>query len=539
MKGLTRPKPARLALAAAAALALSLPIAAQVQERIDLDAVYRIKEEGFQRSRVMEYASWLIDVHGPRLTGSPLTRAAADYTVKELTALGLENVKLETWGPFGRGWTNEYLSVHVKTPTPWAMLAFPKAWTPGTEGPVTAEVVKVTLESEADFDKLRGQLKGKFVAVAPLREVKPLFEAPGKRYTDAELAELRSQPVGADQFRRRAGGPMANFRQQMELRRKAAAFLASEGIAGLLEPSPGSRGDSGSVLVGGAGPGEGGRQKDDPAGFPVLVAAAEHYNRVLRLLEKQQPVTLEVNVRNTFHDGTLDSFNIVGEIPGTDKKDEVVLIGAHFDSWHAGTGATDNGASSAVMMEAMRIIKAAGLKPRRTIRIGLWTGEEQGLLGSRAYAKAHYADRETMELKPEHAKFAAYFNMDNGGGQFRGIYLQGNDAVAPIFEAWMKPFESLGMTTIAIRNTGGTDHQAFDAVGLPGFQFVQDPMEYSTRTHHTNLDVYERLVPEDLMKNAVIIASFAYHAAMRDEKLPRKTLPKAQPAEPRMPTAAF
>ncbi|MCL4848152.1 MAG: M20/M25/M40 family metallo-hydrolase, partial [Acidobacteria bacterium] len=500
MNGFIRHNPIRFALAAATALALSLPLAAQVQERVDLDAVYKIKEEGFQRSRVMEYASWLTDVHGPRLTGSPLARAAADYTVKELQALGLENVKLETWGPFGRGWTNDYLSVHVKTPTPWAVLAFPKAWSPGTNGPVTAEVVKVTLESEADIDKLKGQLKGKFVAVAGLREVKPLFEAPGKRYTDAELTEMKAQPVGPDPFRRRAGGPMANFRQQMEQRRKMAAFLASEGIAGLIEPSPGSRGDSGSVLVGGAGAGEGGRQPNDPAGFPVLVAAAEHYNRIVRLLDKKIPVTLEVNVKNTFHDKDLNSFNIVGEIPGTDKKDEIVLIGAHFDSWHTGTGATDNGASSAVMMEVMRILKATGLQPRRTIRIALWTGEEQGLLGSRAYVKDHLADRETMALKPEHGKFAAYFNMDNGGGQFRGIYLQGNEAAAPIFEAWMKPFQSLGMTTLTIRNTSGTDHLAFDAVGLPGFQFVQDPMEYSTRTHHTNLDVYERLVPEDLMK---------------------------------------
>lgn len=539
MNGFIRHNPIRFALAAATALALSLPLAAQVQERVDLDAVYKIKEEGFQRSRVMEYASWLTDVHGPRLTGSPLARAAADYTVKELQALGLENVKLETWGPFGRGWTNDYLSVHVKTPTPWAVLAFPKAWSPGTNGPVTAEVVKVTLESEADIDKLKGQLKGKFVAVAGLREVKPLFEAPGKRYTDAELAEMKAQPVGPDPFRRRAGGPMANFRQQMEQRRKMAAFLASEDIAGLIEPSPGSRGDSGSVLVGGAGAGEGGRQPNDPAGFPVLVAAAEHYNRILRLLDKKIPVTLEVNVKNTFHDKDLNSFNIVGEIPGTDKKDEIVLIGAHFDSWHTGTGATDNGASSAVMMEVMRILKTTGLKPRRTIRIALWTGEEQGLLGSRAYVKDHLADRETMTLKPEHGKFAAYFNMDNGGGQFRGIYLQGNEAVAPIFEAWMKPFQSLGMTMLTIRNTSGTDHLAFDAVGLPAFQFVQDPMEYSTRTHHTNLDVYERLVPEDLMKNAVIVASFAYHAAMRDEKLPRKTLPKPQPADPRMTTAGF
>jgi Zn-dependent M28 family amino/carboxypeptidase len=293
------------------------------------------------------------------------------------------------------------------------------------------------------------------------------------------------------------------------------------------------------VNVQGPGPGEGSRELNAPTVVPQVVLAGEHYNRILRTLNNKIPVTLEVNVQNKFYDADLNSFNIVGEIPGGHKADEIVMLGSHFDSWHAGTGATDNGVSCAVVMEAMRILKASGLKMRRTVRAALWTGEEQGLLGSRAYVKEHFADRETMQLKPEHEKLAAYFNQDNGGGAYRGVYLQGNEAVAPIFEAWMKPFHNLGMTTLTIRPTSGTDHLAFDAVGLPGFQFVQDPMEYSTRTHHTNLDLYDRVLPEDVMKNAVIMASFVYHAANRDEKLPRKPLPKPQrvPATP-APTAS-
>jgi carboxypeptidase Q len=264
----------------------------------------------------------------------------------------------------------------------------------------------------------------------------------------------------------------------------------------------------------------------DP-GLPQVVVAIEHYGRIVRTLERKMPVTIEANIVNTFHADT-SSFNVVAEIPGTDKADEVVMLGAHFDSWHGGTGATDNASGSAVMMEAMRILKQSGVKLRRTVRIGLWGGEEQGLLGSRAYVTQHFADRATMDLKPAHAKFSAYFNMDNGTGAFRGIYLQGNEAVGPVFEAWMKPFENLGMKTATIRDTGSTDHVAFDAVGLPGFQFIQDPVEYSTRSHHTTMDTYERIQEEDLRKNAVIVATFVYHAANRDALLPRKPLPRAQ-----------
>jgi Zn-dependent M28 family amino/carboxypeptidase len=275
------------------------------------------------------------------------------------------------------------------------------------------------------------------------------------------------------------------------------------------------------VFVQGGGP----RDAKAPQALPTISIAVEHYGRIQRTLAKNMPVRIDLDIKNTFHDDPM-SFNVVAEIPGTDKANELVMLGAHFDSWQGGTGATDNAAGSAVMMEAMRILKQSGVRLRRTVRLGLWGGEEQGLIGSREYVKAHFADRADMVLKPEHARFSGYFNVDNGTGAIRGVYLQGNEGVAPIFDAWMKPFHNLGMTTLTIRDTGGTDHQAFDAVGLPGFQFIQDPLEYGTRTHHSNMDVYERIQEEDMRKNAVIVASFVYHTANREERLPRKPLPR-------------
>ena len=308
---------------------------------------------------------------------------------------------------------------------------------------------------------------------------------------------------------------------------RRTAFLVSEGVAATLE---GSRGDGGTVFVQSGGS----RNAQDPPTVPQIVLAVEHYNRMVRILEKNIPVTLELDIRNTFSDADLNAFNVVAEIPGADKADELVMTGAHFDSWHSGTGATDNAAGSAVMMEAMRILKASGLRLRRTVRIALWSGEEEGLLGSRAYVDEHFANRQTMETRPAHAKLAGYFNVDNGTGAIRGVYLQGNEAVAPIFRAWMAPFENMRVTTLSIRNTGGTDHLSFDAVGLPGFQFIQDPIEYDTRTHHSNQDVYDRIQAADMMQNAVIVAAFVYHAANRDALLPRKPMPRA----PVRPTTA-
>ncbi len=499
----------------------ALGLSAQSGESVDLQAIQRIKEEAFDRSQVMDTAWWLTEVHGPRLTNSPQMRAAADWTVKKLSEWGLANVKQEPWGAeFGRGWSNERTVVHVIKPTPWPVVAYARAWTPGTGAAITADVVLAPMAADADLDKFKGKLKGKVVLLQAARPVAPLWDAPAKRFTDTDLTGMQQQEVGPAR-----GQGNFNPGQTQAFAAKRNAFLLAEGVVAVLEPGNG-RGDSGSVLTGGGGP----RDLKAPPVPAQLSVATEHYNRLARMVEKGTPVTIEVDVRNTFHDANLGMFNIVAEIPGTDKADEIVMLGAHFDSWHAGTGAVDNASGSSVMMEAMRILKQSGVKLRRTVRLGLWTGEEQGLIGSREYVKAHFADPANMQLKPEHARLAGYFNMDNGTGAYRGVYLQGNEAVAPIFRAWMEPFRNIGMTDLTIRNTGGTDHQAFHAVGLPGFQFIQDPVQYSSRTHHSNLDVYDQLIAGDLMKNAAITAAFVYHAANREQMLPRRALSKATPA---------
>ena len=511
------------AAAMAAVLIACLTALASAQaghERVDLDAIYRIKDEGLQRSQVMDTLSYLTDIHGPRLTNSPNIRKAAEWAMKRLTEWGIANVRQETWGPFGRGWSNEKFTANVISPQPFPLLAFSKAWAPGTNGPVTADAMMAVIDSEEDFPQWSGKVKGKIVLASKPLDVKPLFEPTGRRYTEQQLSDLEAQRIDVDA----AQGRPRNFQAAQALARKKMEFFAREGVAAVLEPGNG-RNDHGAILVGGP------RDLRDPKATPQppqIVVATEHYGRIARTLEKNLPVKIELNVQNTYHDQTLDSFNIIAELRGTDKADEVVMLGAHFDSWHAGTGATDNAAGSAAMMEAMRILKASGLTMRRTVRLALWTGEEQGLLGARAYVKQQFADPDTMQLKPGHARLSGYFNMDNGTGAIRGVYLQGNEAIRPVFAAWMAPFRNLGMTTLTIRNTGSTDHVPFDEVGLPGFQFVQDPVEYSSHSHHSNMDLYERIQPEDMMKNSVIIASFVYHAANRDELLPRKTLPKAR-----------
>jgi hypothetical protein len=533
-----RSRPVIAGAALAATLAFT-PLAAQQAplEKIDYEAIYKIKEEGFQRSQVMDIMSWLTDVYGPRLTNSPGFRKAGDWAVKEMTSWGLANAKLEPFvtpnGPFGRGWSNDTFLMQATTPGgTFPVYGMSTAWTAGTNGHVKGEAAYAVIETPEDLTRFKGQLRGKFVLTTPMREVTALWEPIARRYTAQELAAIETESDAAARGGRggqRAGGPgrqggpgggrggVPNFAQQR------TQFFKDEGVAGLITTA--GRSDSGNVLLGGNSANRPANVTD--LGLPQIVIAIEHYGRIVRTLERKMPVTIEANIVNTFHDNT-ESFNVVAEIPGTDKADEIVMLGAHFDSWHGGTGATDNASGSAVMMEAMRILKQSGLKMRRTVRIGLWGGEEQGLLGSRAYVTQHFADRATMALKPAHGKFSAYFNMDNGTGAFRGIYLQGNEAVRPVFEAWMKPFENLGMTTATIRDTGSTDHVAFDAVGLPGFQFIQDPVEYSTRSHHTTMDTYERIQEEDLRKNAVIVAAFVYHAANRDAILPRKPLPRAQ-----------
>jgi hypothetical protein len=505
-----------LSLSAVIAVLIGLPLTAQwpTTEKLDLDAIYRIKDEGLQHSKVMDIESYLTDIYGPRLTGSPNIKEAADWAQKTMKEWGLANVHLETW-PFGRGWQNQRFVANALTPRAYPLIGYPKAWTPGTNGPVSGEAVMAIINTEKDFDTFRGKLRGKFVLGAAMRDVPAHFDAPGHRYTDTELADLSKQPQAG------GGRGRGNFQNDPAFTRRRTQFWIDEGVAAVLDIS---RGDGGTLFVQGGGS----RDAKDPPSPPQIVLAVEHYGRIARTLEKKIPVTLEMDVDNRFYDADQNAFNIVGELPGGDKADEVVMIGAHFDSWHTGTGATDNAAGAAVMMEAMRLLKESGVKLRRTVRIGLWGGEEEGLLGSKAYIRVHYGDPATMQLKPEHAKFAGYFNLDNGTGAIRGVYLQGNEAVAPIFQAWMEPFKNLGMTTLTIRSTGGTDHLSYDAVGLPGFQFIQDEVEYNSRTHHSNMDTYERVQPNDMTRNAVIVASFVYNTANRDEKLPRKPLPKPQ-----------
>ena len=501
-------------------IALSgLPLAAEgpVVDRVDPDVLYSIKDEGLQRSKVMEIAGYLTDVYGPRLTGSPEFQEGAEWAQKSMREWGLSNVHTEAY-PFGRGWQNRHIAASALTPRIYPLIAYPKAWTPGTRGPVTGEAVLVSIQSEADFATYRGKLRGKFVLATRPRDLQPRFSPQAERFTDSQLDELAKQPAA----RPRPAGPQNS--QAQSLARRTTQFWVDEGVAAVIEPS---RGDGGGTLFVQSG---GGRNASDPPVAPQVVISTEQYGRIARTIERKIPVTLQMDIDSRFLDTDLNAVNIIGELPGSDKADQVVMLGAHFDSWHTGTSATDNAAGSAVMLEAMRILKASGIRLRRTVRIGLWSGEEEGLLGSRAYVREHFGDPATMQLKPEQAKLAAYFNVDNGGGQIRGVYLQGNEAVGPIFTSWMEPFHNMGMKTLTIRNTGGTDHLSFDAVGLPGFQFIQDELEYDTRTHHSNMDVFERLQPQDMMQNAVIVATFVAQAANREDPLPRKPLPKPQPA---------
>ena len=513
-------------------------VAFPAEEHVDLDMVTQIRQEEFKNSQVMETASELMDRIGPRLTGSPQMKNANEWTKTKLAEWGVSNAHLETWGPFGRGWQYEACAVRMVAPDHAELLALPQAWTPGTNGPVRASVLRLNVKSKDELEKLKGKYTGKIVLYGDVREVKPHDKPDLSRYDDKALAEIAAYelPGGPPRYDR------AEYMKRAELRRAAEAFLLEEKPLAVIDLG---RGDFGTFNVQGGGE----YKKSKPmATTPWLSMESEHFGRIARLLDRDVPVELELDVKATFVDEDQMQWNTIAEIPGTDKKDEVVMVGAHLDSWHAGTGATDNGAGSVVAMEVMRILKALNVKPRRTIRIGLWTGEEQGLYGSRAYVDQHFASRPPMTaeekekpwylqkekwpltVKPEHAKLAAYFNLDNGTGKVRGIYAENNAGVVPIFEAWLQPFHDLGATTVTMNTTGGTDHESFDGVGLPGFQFIQDEIEYDTRTHHTNMDLYERLVKKDLEQAAVVMASFAYNAAMRDAMLPRKPMPK-EPAK--------
>jgi len=541
------------------------------------DPIQKIKDEGLNRSQVMQTLSYLTDVIGPRLTASPNMKRANLWTRDQLTKWGLQNAHLEAWGPFGRGWSLKRFSAQVVEPQAIPLIAYPKAWSPGFAAPITAEVVYIDAKTEADLDKYKGTLNGKIVLTAPVREVSAHFDPQGKRLDEKALLALADAPEP------RAGGTnRGNFgganRAAFDFANAKLRFFQQEGAALLIDPS---RGDGGTIFVQSASvpapprdpnapaPAFGGGtpvyDKSAPKVTPQLVLAIEQYNRLVRILQAGEVVKMTVDLAVAFQDDDLMSYNTVAEIPGTDLKDEIVMLGGHMDSWHSGTGATDNGAGVSVAMEAVRIIQALGLKPRRTIRIALWSGEEEGLLGSRNYVTEHFGSLQAaptssvssgsgngsgmgngngagpnnapqaqnnapmmLVKKADWEKLSGYFNLDNGTGKIRGVYLQGNEAIRPLFREWLAPFKEMGATTLSISNTGGTDHLSFDRIGLPGFQFIQDEIEYDTRTHHSNQDVFDRIQADDMKQAATIMAAFVYNTAMRDEKLPRKPAPGAR-----------
>jgi hypothetical protein len=555
------------------------------------DPIDRIKDEALEKSQVMATLSYLTDVIGPRLTASPAMKRANEWTRDRLAGWGLENAHIEKWGQFGKSWTLKRFSIQVVEPQCIPLIAYPKAWSPGFPAAVVGELVDLdSAKTDADLEKLKGKLKGSIVLLSPPAPVLAHFEPLGTRQSDAQLLELANAGEPAAQRRRPpaqaaapgapgapaagtppappAGGRFAmtpERRAQMELQRKKLKLATDEGALAILDVS--NNGDGGTLFVSAATvpgaplPGPGGDpaarrvsayDKDAPAILPQVTVAKEHYNRLLRMIRQGETLKVAIDLAVEFQND-VETFNTVAEIPGTDLKDELVMLGGHMDSWHSGTGATDNAAGVSVAMETMRILKALDLKPRRTVRIALWSGEEQGLLGSRAYVKEHFGQTEGQANgpgggggmggaggkvipKPGYDKFAAYFNLDNGTGKVRGVYLQGNEAVRPIFRQWLVPFREMGANTLSLSNTGGTDHLSFDGIGLPGFQFIQDEIEYDTRTHHSNQDVYDRIQADDMKQAAAIMAAFVYQAATRDEKLPRKPTPTAAPASSPTPT---
>ncbi len=533
------------------------------------DPIARIKDEGMNRSQVMQTLSYLSDVIGPRLTASPGMKRANEWTRDQLTKWGLQNAHLESFGPFGRGWTLKKFSAQVVEPLAIPLIAYPKAWSPGFATPITADVVYFDARTEADLEKFKGKLNGKIVLTAPVREVPAHFTAQGTRLNEKELLALADAPEPRPGPGRANFGNNPNARTAFQFAGAKLRFFQSEGAALLVDPS---RGDGGTIFVQSAqvaqpapDPNATTQQrgtppydKSAPKVTPQLVLAIEHYNRIVRMIQAGEPVKMHVDLSVAWQDADLMGYNTIAEIPGTDLKDEVVMLGGHMDSWHSGTGATDNAAGVSVAMEAVRIIQALGLKPRRTIRVALWSGEEQGLLGSRAYVAKHFGSMQNpatsaapatggantnamgggngngngaaqpgpvLTTKPDYEKLSGYFNLDNGTGKIRGVYLQGNEAVRPLFRQWLAPFRDMGATTLSISNTGGTDHLAFDAIGLPGFQFIQDEIEYDTRTHHSNQDVFDRIQADDMKQASTIMAAFVFQTAMRDQKLPRKPAP--------------
>ena len=520
------------------------------------EVIDKIRDEGMNRSQVMQTLSYLSDVIGQRLTASPSLKRANEWTRDTMTKWGMQNGHLEAWGPFGRGWVLKSFSAQVSEPYDIPLIAYPKAWAPGTNGVLNADVVYLDAKDDASLEKYKGQLKGKIVLLSDIRPLTADFTGIGRRDSDEDLAKLADAPDPAVRRPNNGGGqPSADqvARRNAQLfAAKRLVFVVNEGASMAIDNSRGGFG--GTIFVQQATVAQETPANPDPSFrrltpymkeaesriIPQVTLATEHYNRLVRMIQQGEKLKLSVDVQAQYIDGDGMVNNTIAEIPGTDPKlkDEIVMLGGHMDSWHAGTGATDNGAGVAVAMEAARIIQALGLKPRRTIRVALWSGEEQGLLGSRAYVKQHFGEIKNAQnnfgppdpnaLKPElvkgsdYEKLSAYYNLDNGTGKIRGVYMQGNAAVAPIFTAWLSPFADLGAKTLTLSNTGGTDHLSFDAIGLPGFQFIQDEIEYDTLTHHSNQDVFDRIQAGDMKQAATIMAAFVYQTAMMDEKIPRK-----------------
>ena len=499
-------------------------------EKIDLGVMQQIRKEGLQNSKVMDIAFHLTEVSGPRLTASPGFMRAATYAKNQLAQWGLVNAMLDPWGDFGKSW--ELQKSYVAMTAPWykSFEAYPKVWTGGTNGLKNGEVLLITAKDSAGLDAFRGKLRGKILLLDRTDKYNLSFKADASRYTDTELDSMgnsKIRPVDTaaarrrrEQFQRQGGGGLRSMMSAL------TSLAVSEGAVAML--STNVRNHDGTIFVQQAGP----YKVTDPENFLDVAIGYEDYMTMVRLLRNNIPVKMDLDVQTKFYSADTKGYNVLAEIPGTDKnlKDEVVMLGGHLDSWVGGTGANDNGAGSAVMMEAVRILKTIGAKPRRTIRIALWSGEEQGIFGSKGYVKKTFADPTDMKLLPAHEKLSCYFNLDNGSGKIRGIYLQGNEAAGNIFNQWLAPFNDLGAKTVTIANTMSTDHVSFDNVGLPGFQFIQDSLEYMTRNHHSNMDVYDHLQEKDLKQAATIVAAFVYDAAMREQKLPRKELPQPLPA---------
>ena len=522
-------------------LLIPASFAQEKQEKVDAGMVNRIWEEGVNRSKIMETLSYLTDVIGPRIPGSPAMKKAQEWAKAKFTAWGMANAAIEPCGEFGLGWSNDYISVHMVEPSYASLLAYAKPWTLGTQGKIKGQPILAIIRTKADLEKWTGKLKGTIVLCDPPRQVRPSFRPYARRHTEEDLKKLMETPIPLRPDEETGGAkPALKWEELVE-------FYRNEGVALLIGSSDANRSDFGTVRVD-AYDGNG-KNQVTPGQSPRIILQAEAYARICRILDYKVPVTIEAEVRNMIYDQDKTAYNVVAEIPGWDKKGEVVMLGGHLDSWTGGTGAVDNASGCAVAMEALRILKALGVKPKRTIRAALWTGEEEGYYGSRGYVFTHFGDTDRQILrnpdwdaydknwrnplgdskkivaKPAYNKISGYFNYDNGSGRIRGIYIQENFQVRPIFEEWMKPLRDLGVTTIALQPTEGTDHLPFDWIGIPGFQFIQDPLDYFPLIHHTNQDIYDHCVAEDLVQSAVVMASFVYFTAVRDEMLPRKPLP--------------